>query len=368
MKKRQDGMYERKVWIPQPDGTLKRKSFYDADKRILDVRVNEIENQINKGTYVLDSNSTFEQNIKKWFEVHGSKKEDTTVESYGIYTNHAIKLLGKRKLQEIKPMHIQEAYNKFLYKEDGEGNKIKLHSENSLKHLHVVVNMAFEFAVNNSIIYKNPCDKVEKIKVDKFRSYVYSESEFTNLLNEVHDTDVEIIVLLAGAVGLRAGEICGLQWTDIDEVNSHISVNRSRYRITGKTGEKTTKTDSSLRTITVDRYIIKRIMSCKKASEYILCRNTLKPFRNDELYHKFVQALDRLGMPKTRLHDLRHYNATMMAFYGVDIKTAATRLGHASTATTMEIYQHVLKDMDIQASKKLGAMLKPVVKNVVNKK
>lgn len=377
MKKRADKMYEKKIWIPLPEGTFienpdspnirydkqknifeKRTSFYNKDKRLLGLEINEIQNQINKGTYVLDNDSTFEQVSEKWFKAHVKGKPETTQESYSIYQNHANKLIGKKKIQEFKPMDIEEAYNVFLNEVDKTGKK--KHNKNSAKHLHAIVNMVFKFAVANKILYCNPCDSIKKenYKPDKFQSYVYSEKEFKKLLDMIKDTDVEIIVVLAGGVGLRAGEICGLKWDDIDFDKKMININRVRYRIKGEVGEKIPKTEKSLRSISVDDYILETLKRHKNDCCYVLCRSTKKPYRNDEIYHMFIDALDYYGMPKTRLHDLRHYNATMMAYYGVDVKTAAARLGHSNVSTTLEIYQHVLNEMDRSAAEKLGKMFK----------
>jgi integrase len=363
MKKRTDGMYERKIWIPQPDGSKKRQSFYDFDKRLLDIRINEIQNQINKNTYILSSDSTFEQNIKKWQGVHTKSLEETTKESYNIYVKHAIKLLGNKKLQEIKPSDIKKAYSDFLKDDNGK----QLHSENSLKHLHVIINASLEFALEDKLIYRNPCDTIHVSKTEEFKPYVYTEDEFKKLMDVIKGTETEVIVLLAGGVGLRAGEICGLKWDDLDYKKNTISISRARYRAVGKVGEKKPKSTNSTRVIAVDPYILDVIKSHVNSSEYVLCRSTNNPYRNDEIYRKFVGALTDFNLPKTRLHDLRHYNATMMAFYEVDIKTAAERLGD-NVVTVLKIYQHTKDEMNRKAAEKLGNMFKDksVVTSVVN--
>lgn len=377
MKKRADRMYEKKIWIPLPEGTCienlnspnirynklkniyeKRTSFYNKDKRLLELEVNEIQNQINKCTYVLDNDSTFEQVSEKWFTAHVKGKHETTQESYSIYKNHANRFFGKKKIQEFKPMDIEEAYNTFLDEADKNGKK--KHNKNSAKHLHAVVNMVFKFAVVNKIIFQNPCDSIKKenYKPDKFTSYVYSEKEFKKLLDLIKDTIIEVIAVLAGGVGLRAGEICGLKWSCIDFDNKQITIANVTYRVKGKVGEKVPKTEKSQRTVSVDSYVMDVLKKHKNDSEYVICRSTKKPYRNDEIYHKFIEALDQNSLPKTRLHDLRHYNATMMAYYGVDVKTASVRLGHSNVSTTLEIYQHVLDGMDRGAAEKLGKMFK----------
>jgi integrase len=372
---RKDGLIEKKVWVPLPEGTLidkqsssirynkekniyeKRQSFYNKDKRLLEIEVNEVENQIIKGTYVLDNNSTFEQVARKWYRAHALAKEETTRESYEIYMNHAIKLLGDKKIQEIKTSDVKEAYNNFLFKIDENGNKIELHSKNSLKHLHAVVNMVFKFAIEDKILWKNPCDALNKkeMRPEVFEPYVYTEDEFNALLDKVKGTKAEIIALLAGGVGMRAGEICALKKDKINIEKNQITINEARYRTKGKTGEK--KTKSKNRTIYVDPHIIKTITQFQNDGVYVISRSTNKPYRNDELYHIFTDALEEHGLPMTRLHDLRHYNATQMALHGIDIKTAAYRLGD-TPETILKIYQHVQESMDRSAAEKLGKMFK----------
>jgi len=280
--------------------------------------------------------------------------------------------LGDKKVQELKPMDIQTAYNSYM--KETKGDTLK-HNANSLKHLHTVVNMSLKFAIDNSLLYRNPCDTLgKKIKVQEFIPYVYTEEEFNKLMAYIEGTEAETIVLLAGGVGLRAGEICGLKWSDIDRENNAISIIRAQYRVTGKTGTKKPKSKNSTRLIPIDPYIIKILDKRPNQSDYVLCRSTNKPYRNDEVYHKFIESLkDKDGnfiMPVTRLHDLRHYNATMMAYYGIDVKTAANMLGD-DPVTILKIYQHVQDKMSRSAADKMGGMFKkkedkPVVNSVVN--
>lgn len=349
MKKRANKVYEKKVWVTMPDGTRKRKSVYNKDERIVKVKANEIENKVNKGTYVTDNGSTFEEIAEKWFNAKAKLKAVTTQESYLNYKNHAVRLIGKRKIQDIKPMDLDEAYAKFMSE--------KSRTKNSLKHLHNVVNMVLKFAKKNTLIYSNPCDEIEKedMRPAKFTSYVYNEVEFNNLLKFTRGTQTEVIVILAGGVGLRAGEICGLKWENIDFKENTIKITEARYRTTGNIGVKKPKSDNSIRTIPVDQNVIDVLNRHKNKSEYVLCRKTGNPFMNCDLYHMLVKAIEGNGLHHTRLHDLRHYNATMMAKYGVDIKTAAARLGD-DVMTVLKIYQHVQNSMNKSAADKLSSM------------
>ena len=51
-------------------------------------------------------------------------------------------------------------------------------------------------------------------------------------------------------------------------------------------------------------------------------------------------------LPDIPLHGLRHTSATLLISQNIDVRTVSSRLGHAQTSTTMNIYAHSLKKMD----------------------
>ena len=62
-------------------------------------------------------------------------------------------------------------------------------------------------------------------------------------------------------------------------------------------------------------------------------------------------------VPRVRLHDLRHFAATTMLLNGIDVHTAAGRLGHARASTTLDIYAHYTQPADLRASDTLASSL-----------
>lgn len=64
-------------------------------------------------------------------------------------------------------------------------------------------------------------------------------------------------------------------------------------------------------------------------------------------------------MHTVRLHDLRHFVATVLGDGGVPIATISSRLGHRDTATTLNIYTHALPATDQHAAAYLGSLLSP---------
>lgn len=71
----------------------------------------------------------------------------------------------------------------------------------------------------------------------------------------------------------------------------------------------------------------------------------------------FKKILDRAGLPPIRPYDLRHTCATLLLAAGEHPKVVSERLGHSSTVMTMDVYSHVLPDMQQAAAEKLELML-----------
>jgi integrase len=73
---------------------------------------------------------------------------------------------------------------------------------------------------------------------------------------------------------------------------------------------------------------------------------------------RFKPALQRAGLPKTiRLYDLRHTCATLLLSAGENPKVVSERLGHVSINLTLDVYSHVLLDMQKAATDKLENIL-----------
>ena len=82
-----------------------------------------------------------------------------------------------------------------------------------------------------------------------------------------------------------------------------------------------------------------------------------KPFHPNSITQKWERFVEKHQLPKIRLHDLRHSNATALIAAGVSAKVVQHRLGHSDVSITLNTYTHVLSDMDEDASSKLNQSL-----------
>jgi integrase len=191
------------------------------------------------------------------------------------------------------------------------------------------------------------------------------------------------LITLAALTGLRRGELCGLQWGDVDMEGSMVTVLRSIWQTSEggrKWGTKDPKTHQIRRLLldpvamTVLSRRLERLEADATLAEVEVDWVDAFVFAPDPITHPPVPLLPsavspafrrlcqkmegRTGEPwPYRFHDLRHYAATELFAAGFNARTVADRLGHADPALTLRVYAHDTEDQARSAAESLGAGL-----------
>lgn len=163
-----------------------------------------------------------------------------------------------------------------------------------------------------------------------------SEVELSAIFKAAKGTKYELPILLAVWLGLRASEIRGLKWVDID--GEYISVKRAIVQGEAGPVEKGTKTFSGTRTLHLPPYLVALIQAQDHSKEHIV---TLS---GHAMYNGFERICEKAGVPHFRFHDLRHMNASVMLAVGVPNKYAQERMGHATDNMLKTVYQHTIQE------------------------
>jgi len=325
------GKYPQKLMTAKPYETAKD----------LEIRMNRFIDQMESKNMKNLKRITFGNFMLQWLDKHASNIAPTTLDGYRSYINNRIvPALGDKLLNELLPGDIEDFYTA-LAKQCKRRTIIQIHS---------IISKAMKYANKNKMLLDNPMQYVDLPKQEaKYIPNIYDESEYKKLLDIVKGTMDEIYVVLAGGVGLRLSEIHGLQWSDVDFENKTLTIQRSIVRTSQGSVVKSPKNISSIRTMIVSDKIIDILANWKERSEsdaeYIV-----NGYNTSSYSKHFRLLLKRHKLRYIRFHDLRHFNATYMLSCGVPDKVAADRLGHSTPQTTREIYQHVLKKMDVKAA------------------
>ena len=179
--------------------------------------------------------------------------------------------------------------------------------------------------------------KVTLPQQEPFEGSILSETDLKKLIKALVGEEVEVPILLAMFLGLRRSEILALTHDDYDPVAKTLSITKAK--VPDKSNNyivKTTKTVKSNRKISVPPYLAERL-EARIAAEKEFC--SVSPSHICTKLGKICVAND---IPKIRLHDLRHQNASVMLALGVADKYAMERGGWSSNATMKNIYQHTM--------------------------
>lgn len=162
------------------------------------------------GTVVLPRDITLAQWLTDWMNnvVRLSRASTTAYAYQHIISAHIIPTLGNVPLQKLTPQQLQQYYA-FLIRDKG------LSSNTARKH-HDLLNTALKMAVRQGVILTNPAERVDPPKVKRPEIHFYNMEQLQQLLQLSRGTRLEVIIKLAGLLGLRREEILGLTWACVD--------------------------------------------------------------------------------------------------------------------------------------------------------
>lgn len=158
------------------------------------------------------------------------------------------------------------------------------------------------------------------------------------------------------SLGMRQGEVLGLQWCDVDFDRGHLLVRRAlRRQPGGALALVETKTASSERTIPMPRPVAETLRSHRKRqleqrmklgdawheSDFVFTTSVGTPINPRNDYRSFQLIIKKSGLRKVRLHDLRHTAASLLLAQGVPARVVMEILGHSQISVTMNTYSHV---------------------------
>lgn len=242
----------------------------------------------------------------------------------------------------------------------------------SIRYIHAILRKALNHAVKMQYISRNVCELVEVPKVKHSEANFLNKKQVADMLNAFKDTDMYIPTLLAVGLGLRRGEVLGLQWHDIDFDKKLITIRRTLLP-KRKNNElfSECKTDKSRRVLAVPENILVALKQAWRKQlenklffgqdyvdyDLVYCNPDGQPVTPHAYDHRFSKALRDNGFEHIRIHDLRHTNASLMLSQGVPMKVASERLGHTTIAITMDLYSHIDEDLQRDAAIKLNNAL-----------
>ena len=371
-KTRKGQSWQLTVEMPRDPITGERKRKYKTvtgTKKEADQALRRFITELERGEYIEDNNITVSDWLQKWLEVYiVPTVSPTTLVGYkGMIRRYIDPLIGHLQVQEMNALAVQIWVNK-LKASPSSGEPL---TAGTIKHTYHVLRGAMDKAVQAGLIHRSPCAGIQLPKGEKKKPVIYDETQIQQLLDFTRGTEMELIIDLELCMGMRRGELLGLQWQDVNWEKNQIHIIRSRVAVDGKSVVKQPKTESGTRTLDVPEILMKKLKSYKVKcmeqkirvgrrlleEDFIIVHPDGKPIYPEYVSQMFTKLQKRANLPKCRFHDLRHLCASIMVKQGVEVKVAQERLGHKDITTTMNIYAHVLPGSAREAAEKIGQLV-----------
>lgn len=243
-------------------------------------------------------------------------------------------------------------------------------SSRTIQHYHKLISSILNTAVQWQVIFSSPCERIKPPKVEQTQPKFFDDLEVIKLIELLDKEPVQYstMIKLLLYTGFRRGELCGLEWDDIDFKNNIIHICRESLYLPEKgIYDDIGKTNSSIRSIKVSSSVTEMLKEYKiwqseeklkigdrwENSSRLFTSWCGKPIYPGNLTGWFGRFIKRHNLPSMNIHGLRHTNASLMIANGTPITTVAKRLGHANAMITGKIYAHAIKTADEIAAEKL---------------
>lgn len=373
--------YEGRITV-EVNGVRKQVSVYDKSQRVVVEKMQELRKKRDDNYYIENKNITLEEWLKEWMKVY--KKPYISPRTYQGYVEKSktiLEHLGNMQLQKIELYHLQ----KFISDLQNEGKSPK-----SLRHYYSILKICFDDAIMCRHISLNPTRNLKLPSMRRKELNIMTKEEqlvFEGFMKKYRMGTAYIVLV---NTGLRAGELSGLTWKDVDFENKALYVRRGMQKITTydddfnkiKRERKVTdvKTENSYRVVPMLDKVVRILQEYKKKvqteqeelaelgegfkeDDFIFKTKYNHPITSEYLRKTCQGICKSNNFRKVGIHELRHTFATRSIEAGIDLRVLQEILGHASYSTTADIYVHILGQVKLSQMNRLEDYLTDINMN-----
>lgn len=350
--------------LAKVDGKRKKieRKGGSTKKEALTALRNAIAEYENAGTLKNDNDISYSDYLDYWMNNYVKIQCKRTTEAlYKRYIEQHIKpILGLYKLKTLNPSILQDFLNK---------KSINGFSKNTVSSFYGLLSGSLKYAVYPmKYIKENPMTYVHMPrydilhKKDSTELKIISLTDFNKMIERFPvGSSFYIPLQIAFQTGLRASEVTGLTWDDIDFNNYTLEVNKILVKIGPEWTFGTPKTQSSHRIINIGPSLVKILQDHKiyqdemrikyghwyRESNFICTKENGENITTESL--KYLSRVVNYELKiNFNFHSLRHTHATMLIENGANMKDVQNKLGHSKLSTTMDTYAHVTPNMQRQ--------------------
>ncbi|MCC2032181.1 tyrosine-type recombinase/integrase [Microbacterium allomyrinae] len=337
IKQRPDGKWRARYRGPDGQEYAKHANL----KRDAQTWLDEATAAMQAGTWVNPTTSkmTAGEWLDTWLAGYASNKP-RTLRAAEVHAKLIRAKFGSRQLRTIRPSDVK-AWTAELQ---------KTYAPSYVYALHRRLSQILSDAVHDGVLVKNPCSRRTSPPAPKQKPYV-ATTEQVWALHDALKPGYRNVVLLGAFAGLRAGEMSAL---DIDDVDWESGVITPEVQH----DDEDLKSDLSGTSIPIPLELAKMLrqnVGTRKVVPGVFGRG-VTAYQLNRVWDEARVKVKGLP-PGFRIHDLRHYFASMLIAAGLDVKVVQARMRHASATVTLNTYGHLWPDTDDTSRAAVAAVL-----------
>jgi integrase len=316
--------------------------------------------EVTDGARVATAPISVEDVLTRWLAARKAQLAPSTADRYRVAIKLVPDSIKRMGVAKLRAHHIEDLYADLV----AAGQ-----SGSSIRKLHWAMRQSMEWAHKRGytgLIATNGVD------LPPLGAKKLSPPESENLRRVIDhllatNPDWGTLVALVAWTGCRRGEVCGLRWEDVDLRGKSVLIHRSVVAVPGGVEERGTKTCEQRR-IAIGPKTVKLLREhearCKdrakkcnaslEPSAFVFSPDAAgrKPYNPHTITRTFIAACEDAGVPRMRLHDLRHHSATTLLKNGAAVGEVMDRHGW-KTIEMVNRYRHLLEAKDVEAARAL---------------
>jgi integrase len=310
---------------------------------------------------VASTKTTVGEYLAYWLEVTRRRVRVSTYEAYALAAKRLDPSIGGERLSRLDPPKVQATYDHLC--------AMGLPAR-SVKQVHAVLHRALDQAMHWGLISRNSTEVVVPPRPIKREMTALTQEQFGRLLAATRDDRWHPLWVLLGTAGLRIGEALGLRWDDVDLEGRRLAIRRAlqRQRVAGLVFIPP-KTRASRRSVRLSCLACRALAEHRERQRDHIAGNASwpetslvfpnrqgGPMESSSVTSALDRALRLAGLPRIRVHDLRHTAASVLLEAGAHPKVVQDLLRHSTVLLTLDTYSHVTDTLSSPAADMIDAM------------
>jgi integrase len=327
-------------------GKRRQRTITGRTQGEVEREVRKIGVAVDKGTYTKPWDGTINEMCDSWLRAATRGKELNTVVCYRLALRVPRERLGHRRALSVTRDDVESLVDYALTEGRMRGGKPGTGlSVTTVRAMLDRLSSAFEQAVDDGKLPRNPCRKVRVTGPARAPRSTWNESEVQRFIAAVSGERLAACWLLS-LLGLRRGEVTGLRWSDISFTDAALSIKTTHVTVNGSVLEKGPKSTRGYRTLPLFEPVLGALLALYETQlaearaagpayagavdEGFVCADELgQPVHPKAWSHSFGLLCKAASLPKIRLHDCRHSVNSLLEHLGVSDSIRAAWFGHS---------------------------------------